>query len=254
MLRFARGSCCAVVLVCGLGLSSQVRAQEGAVDPLGKFDKVEPARSAEERIEAILDQPLKAPLNFREVPLDEVINALQEEYNLPIVFDIAALDEVAISPETEITVNLRNITLRSAMNLLFRQPGLEDLAFVIDEEVLLITTRDRADSLMDVRIYRVDDFDYSVHVPEFARGASASADYSPLIAAITDCVNKNSWSENGKGRGELQLLKPGILVVYNTPETHQKLKELLSDLRRMKAEIESQSAPGVTNTAAALAE
>ena len=232
----------------------QGRAQEGAADPLDKSDKVDTARSAEERIEAILDQPLKAPLDFTEVPLIEIIDALQEEYDIPIVFDKVALDEMAISPETEVTVNLRNIALRSALNLILKQPGIEDLAYVIDNEVLLTTTRDRADDMMDVRVYRVDDLDLYAHVPEFANGASASADYSPLIGAIADCVDQTSWSEHGTGRGEIRLLKPGILVVYNTPETHSKLKKLLIDLRQMKAEIESHSALGETNTAAALAE
>lgn len=116
------------------------------------------ARSdAEERIQTALREPLKAPLDFPELPLNEIINTLQEEYEIPIVFDTAALDEVAISPETEVTVNLRNITLRSALNLMLKQPGIEDLTYVIDEEVLLITTEDRANSTLKVKVYPVAD-------------------------------------------------------------------------------------------------
>jgi len=112
---------------------------------------------AEERIQSALREPLKAPLDFTEQPLNEIIETLEEEYEIPIEFDNAALDEVAISPEAEVTVNYRNITLRSALNLMLKQPGLEDLTYVIDEEVLLITTIDRADATLKVKVYPVAD-------------------------------------------------------------------------------------------------
>ena len=112
---------------------------------------------AEERIQTALREPLKVPLDFTELPLTEVINTLSEDYDIPIVFDNAALDEVAISPETEITVNLRNITLRSALNHMFKQPEIQDLTYVIDDEVLLITTIERADATLKVKVYPVAD-------------------------------------------------------------------------------------------------
>ena len=56
------------------------------------------ARAAE-RINAVLDQPLKTPLEYIDSPLNQITAALQEDYDLPIVFDTAGLDAVAISPE-----------------------------------------------------------------------------------------------------------------------------------------------------------
>ena len=113
--------------------------------------------SATVRIEAALDEQLKSPLQYEDQPLNEVIDTLQEEYDIPILFDVAALEEVAIAPETEVTINLRDISLRSALNLMLRQPGLEDLTVVIDEEVLLITTEEKANEKLTVEVYRVDD-------------------------------------------------------------------------------------------------
>ncbi len=112
---------------------------------------------SEERIQSALRQPLKAPLDFTELPLNEILNILQEDYDIPIILDLAALDEVALSPDTEITVNIRNVTLRSALNLMLKQPGVEDLTYVIDEEVLLITTEDRANATLKVKVYPVAD-------------------------------------------------------------------------------------------------
>ncbi len=117
------------------------------------------ARSkSEERIQAILREPLKAPLDYEDEPLIDVLQQLQEEYEIPIQIDTAALDELAISPETEVTAaGLRNISLRSALNLMLRQPGLEDLTYVFDQEVLLITTIEKANETLQVKVYPVAD-------------------------------------------------------------------------------------------------
>ncbi|MEQ8838002.1 MAG: VWA domain-containing protein [Lacipirellulaceae bacterium] len=70
---------------------------------------------AEQRIQEALRTPLKLPLDYVEIPLNQIIQAIADDYNIPIVFDRQALEALAISEETEITVNLRNITIRSAM-------------------------------------------------------------------------------------------------------------------------------------------
>lgn len=239
MPRFARGTCCAVVVALGLAFAAQASAQEAADSPFFESGKKASPQSAEERIEAVLDMPLKTPLDFTELPLIEIINTLQEEYNLPIVFDHAALDEVAISPETEITVNLRNITLRSALNLMFRQSGVEDLTYVIDDEVLLITTQDQANNTLLVRMYRVDDLDLFGDAP--SAEATRPKRFSSLAEAITTCVCQDCWQVNGKGEGELVLLKPGILVVISTRRIQEEVQEFLDQLRRVKAGIDGES-------------
>ena len=112
---------------------------------------------SEERIQSILREPLKAPLQHDEEPLNEIIDQLKEEYDIPIVIDEAALDQLAISPETEVTVNLSNISLRSALNLMLKKPGLEDLTYVLDQEVLQITTSEKANETLKVKVYPVAD-------------------------------------------------------------------------------------------------
>ncbi len=239
MSRFARGTCCAVVAMLGLVLSAQMSAEEQADDPFGQSERRSSSESAEERIKAALDQPLKAPLEFTELPLIEIVNTLQEEYDIPILFDNAALDEVAISPETEITVNLRNITLRSALKLMLQQPGVEDLTYVIDDEVLLITTIDRANATLTIRMYRVDDFD--LFGDTLSKGTTHPQRFSSLTGAIVSCVSSDSWQTNGTGDGELVLVKPGILIVSNTRRVQEEVERFLDQLRRVKTKIEQKS-------------
>jgi VWA domain-containing protein len=110
---------------------------------------------AEMRIMAALREPLKAPLEYFGQPLSEIMNLLQEDYDIPIHIDTQQLDLLAISSEVEVTVNLRNITLRSALKLLLEQ--VEDLTYVIEDEVLKITTKDKAAETLQVKVYPVAD-------------------------------------------------------------------------------------------------
>ncbi len=113
---------------------------------------------SEERIHTILREPLKAPMEFPEIPLSDVMAQIADEYEIPIQFDNAALDEIAISADAEVTLApLRNVSLRSALNIMLKQPGLEDLTYIIEEEVLLITTEERANESLKVKVYPIAD-------------------------------------------------------------------------------------------------
>lgn len=251
MLRIARVSCCAVV-AWGLILIASALAGDEADDPLAKFEQGNSYKNAEERIKAILDEPLKAPLDFTEQPLVDIINFLQEEYDLPIVFDNAALDEVGISPETEITINLRHIPLKSALNLMLKQPGVEDLTYVVEGEVLLITTEDRANSMLLVRLYRIDDL--RIYADPLPNDPEGWVDFSPLVRVITSCIEADSWQTNETGEGDIIVIRPGVLVISQTHRVHDQIESLLSELRELKSEIEGETTPHLGHVESPLAE
>jgi len=103
-----------------------------------------------------------------------------------------------------VAVVLRNISLRSALNLILKEPGLEDLCHMIDKEVLLITTKEKANETLLTKVYRVDDFEMT-HEHLRPRGASAWAVFSPVVAVFTSCVEPKTWRENGTGEGEIRV-------------------------------------------------
>ncbi len=225
MSRVILGAWLAVVV---LAFSSVLRAESD------KDSKSEaPSFASPEDIEVLLDSPLKSPLQFSEIPINEVMNHLQEEYQFPIVFDSAALDEVAISPETEVTVNLRNVTLRSALNLMLRQPGLEDVTYMVNDEVLLITTQEEANLHLVIAVYQVDDLVDNTS----PRKKGEKSPYTSLVKVITDCVEYDSWMTNGSGEGVAHLMKPGMLVVSQTQPVQDKIAALLEKLRTTSASM-----------------
>ena len=189
--------------------------------------------AAQERIEHSLEQPLRSPLSFVQTPLSEVMEQIREEFDIPILFDVAALEASAISPDVEVTIELNNIRLRTALDLMLKQ--LENLTYIIDQEVLLITTQDEADQRLRVVVYRVDDLvrvdnEGSVNSPD-------SYDFDPLIDILLSSIEKDSWEENGTGEGEMHSYPPGMLVVTTTSRVHEQITRLLADMRRVKGEI-----------------
>lgn len=190
------------------------------------------ANAAAERIEAALDQKLKAPISEVEAPLNQVLQVVAEDYEIPVIFDTGALDAVAANPETEVSIDIANVSVRSALDLILKNAG-EDLTYIISNEVLLITTQEEAEKRLEVRVYVVNDL-----VSERSSLVwSDDVDFDSLIDAIVATVETESWMENGTGEGEIQPLAPGMLVVAQTRRVHERIADLLGQIREAKREV-----------------
>lgn len=190
-------------------------------------------REAEQMINDALDKPLVTDLSYVETPLDQITSAISAAYDIPIVFDTVALDSLAISPEVEVTVSLRNITLGAALTLLFRE--VEDLTYIVDNEVLLITSTDAAAERIQTRVYNVSDL-----VGDSAGlglSDASTSTFDELIDALIANVEYDSWRNNGAGQGQISHLKPGMLVVTQTAAGHDLLADALAEIRLVRREI-----------------
>lgn len=236
-------SCCAAISVlASLIAVNQLAAQEQTSTAISVATNASrySGETAARRIAGILAEPLRTPLAYEEEELHIVLEQMEEEYGIPIVFDKSALDEVAISPETSVSMRLRKISLRSALNLMFKEPGLEDLCYIIDEEVLLITTEDKANETLMTRVYRVDDLLNSQ--PRRFNDTKAHEFPDSLIDVLVTTIACDSWMENGTGDGEAQFFPPGMLVVSQTRRVHEQIESLFDQMRVTKDRILRQSA------------
>ena len=107
---------------------------------------------SEQRIINALDD--EAIMEFFDVTLAEVADQLGQRHNIPIFIDEAALEEIGLGSDEAININLRGITLRSGLRLML---GAKGLTYVINDEVLKITTPEKAESEMVTRVYPVGD-------------------------------------------------------------------------------------------------
>lgn len=103
-----------------------------------------------------IDEQLHSPttLEFIDTPLSEVIEYLKDLHQIEIQLDKKALEELGVAPDTPITKNLKGISLRSALRLML---GEMDLTYLVTDEVLLITSKDRRDNELSTKVYPVAD-------------------------------------------------------------------------------------------------
>lgn len=177
------------------------------------------------RIEQALAGPLHSSgLNLADKPLNDVVAYLQEEYQIPIQLDARALDEAGIGTDSPVTRSLQHISLRSALKLTLEPL---QLTWIIRDEVMMITTNEAADRHLVTCVYNVqglvDDSD--------------PKSMEALAGAIKACVAPDTWSENAGKQADIRPLKPGLLVISQTPDIHKEVSGLLAKIRKVREQV-----------------
>jgi hypothetical protein len=174
------------------------------------------------KIEQALAGPLHSSgLDYADVPLQDVMTQLGDDYGIPIHLDKNALEEAGVGTDSKVNVVLHNISLRSGLKLMLRTL---QLTWIIRDEVLVITTKEGAEKDIDTCVYNVqglvDDSD--------PRSVKA------LIDVIYSCVQTDTWATNGGGQAEVRPLPSGLLVVSQTPAVQEEVSALLNKIRKMR--------------------
>jgi hypothetical protein len=107
---------------------------------------------AEQRIVDELERTTS--IEFFDEPLADAISYLEELHGIQIEVNQAALDELGIATDATVNKQLSGISLRSALKLMLRDLG---LTYVIEDEVLQITTPEDAASNVVTKVYPVAD-------------------------------------------------------------------------------------------------
>lgn len=124
-------------LLCSLALAGRGRS--------------EPPASPEKRILDTLNTVTS--VEFVETRLVDVVEQLEDRFEISIEIDAKALDDVGLSTDVPITRSLKNIRLKSALRLILADL---DLNYVVADDVLFITTPEVATSRSVTRVYSLD--------------------------------------------------------------------------------------------------
>jgi hypothetical protein len=175
------------------------------------------------RIEQALQGKLtSAGMDFSDAPLEEVASFIQETYNISLELDTPALEEIGIGPDEPISISLHGISLRSALRLMLKQL---QLTYIIQDEVLIITTPEEAESQLNVCVYDVRDL---VDGPKDAAGVNA------LIDTVVQTVAHDTWAVHGGGEAAIRPVNGGLIVVSQTQAVHEEIGDLLETIRNVK--------------------
>ena len=108
----------------------------------------------------------KVDVKFNERPLAEVMDLLSELSGVPIVLDPVGMAAEGVTTDTPVTIRLgQQISLRSALNLVLAPLR---LSYVVQDEVLRVTSEQTRDSNVYHKVYNVADL--VIPIPNFIPG------------------------------------------------------------------------------------
>ncbi|MHB8956277.1 MAG: type II secretion system protein GspD [Pirellulaceae bacterium] len=108
----------------------------------------------------------KVDVKFNERPLAEVMDLLSELSGVPIVLDPVGMAAEGVTTDTPVTIRLnQQISLRSALNLVLAPLR---LSYVIQNEVLRVTSEQTRESNVYHKVYNVADL--VIPIPNFIPG------------------------------------------------------------------------------------
>lgn len=162
----------------------------------------------------------KISLDIRDMPLEEALDLVSQRIGVRVHIRRRKLEEADVSLQIPVSLVLRDVSVESLLRHLL-QPL--ELAHLVRDDVLQITTRDNSLETLPIVIYNVRD------LVETGAGPAAF-DYDSLIDLITTTAQPDSWDDVG-GPGSIASLDQGWLVISQTDEFHAEVAELLAKLR-----------------------
>lgn len=163
---------------------------------------------AEKRIESALEETTQ--IEFVDTPLQDAVEFLSELHNIPIILDRAAFGDKGVPFDQPLTQKLSEVRLESALDILLEPHG---LTYLVEDDVLKITSTKIAATKKETRVYPVDDL------------VDAGFD----LEALTKIVEEHT------GADVASLAGPGLLVVTQPQRGHSRTAELFAQLRRSDA-------------------
>ena len=181
------------------------------------------AEEAEQAILATLDRRIS--VNFNERPLKEARATLQNALGVPIVLDEKGLAEASIPLDTPITFAVPSISARTALGTML---SAKDLSWLIDGDLLFITTSEKERTMVVTRVYPVAALVFT------ESGDAYEADFDSLIDAITSTIAPSAWDSAGGAGGIEPFAYSGALIISQTREVHEQIESLLARLREVR--------------------
>lgn len=166
------------------------------------------------RVEKVLAQPYE--FDFSECPLRDMASLVSDHTGLLVRFDLRALDDMGLDIDTTVvTSHLGQLPLKNGLG---RTLDSLDLAFMVEDTGIAISTRDATEASLEPRFYPI----------------AATVDADRLITVIQDTVSPLSWDVAGD-QGHASVISENVgrgLVIRHCQRVHDDIERFLVNLQR----------------------
>lgn len=209
-----------------LAVLAQDRPPVKSESSAGPVEYLPRPTEAEKQVQAALETVVDA--DFSEVPISDAVSKLSADHKVNVVLDLGALKTLNVQQPVLVNLSVQKIQLRSVLNLVCRENG---LAWIVEDEVIKITTAQAADSRLVTRTYPVADL---IGSPE---------DLKSLKTAVEKTATAAAWDVLGGQASAATLDSAKSLIVTQTWSGHQQVLNLLRMLREAKELAEPAGTP-----------
>ena len=155
------------------------------------------------RIEAIMNSlSSQASANFVDITLKEAMDVIQTDHEIEIKFDLMNLNDNGIATDLPVNLVSEGVSLKSILRMMLDPLELD---YIVENEVLMITTRTHAEETFDTRIYRLDGIREHFDDGEF--------DQLPTIIRLT--IQPHAWKVLGRPAAGGGMGGGGLGIVEN---------------------------------------
>ncbi|TWU55909.1 hypothetical protein [Rubripirellula reticaptiva] len=149
--------------------------------------------------------------SFIDTPLNEAMRVLSQAHDIPIVIDQLALEEIGIASDVPINLSLKNVSLHSFLRLLLRA---NNLTYMIEDEVMQITTIERVEMNLGTRMYRLP--------------ASLIKKSDKVLVVLQSTIVPDTWAVLGGPSTATAL--DHVLIISTTKDVHIQVEDFLNTL------------------------
>lgn len=187
------------------------------------------ASAADHRLHARLNQIVA--VDFRETPLSDVVQRLNEQYGAALMLDSRSLQEVGINIDFPLSSTIPNRPLGVVLKYLFDDIGGQSCEAMIHGGRILVTTQERAEGELRTVVYDAHDI--------VQEDTMSSEDLADLIMAQTE----GPWVEIDGVGGVLARPVPNLFVIRQTQRVHDEVRRLFAETRKAVADAQALGKP-----------
>lgn len=228
------------------GATSQTQVQPAVMQQ--KDEITQPFYPALTKREQHIQTALQADTecDFPDVPLSKALNSLQRQHGVNMFLDGLALKEQGLTADEPINVSMSGVSFKSALDIILEPLG---LTYIVDGEVLKITTQEEAAHTLKVRIYPVadlcktpDDYDAleSVIYKTCVLTGPSRSKYYPVGDLVLGRQGEKKTPSGSVAASISVVPQCKALVVNETDRVHMKIVDLLTQLRQVRKDQERQ--------------